>query len=66
MKKNKSIAIICPQCKHKVGIYDGRSGINPKIKCRECNKLIVYDISSGKAEMKAIPQRTQGSGVRFY
>lgn len=59
-------AIICPQCNCFVGTYDGRSTINPQIKCKHCKKLVVYDIETGKAENKPIPPRICGSGLRFY
>lgn len=58
--------IYCPQCYRKVGVYDDKSSINPQMKCRKCNKLIVYDIGSDTVGIKKIPERTQGSGVRFY
>lgn len=66
MKKYEPITIICPQCLRKVGTYDGRSKINPVAKCKNCKKLVIYDIETGKFELKPIPERTQGSGMRFY
>lgn len=66
MKRHKNIKIICPQCFKNVGTYDGRATINPIVKCKKCNKLVVYDIETGKRETKPIPERTQGSGMRFY
>lgn len=58
--------IYCPMCERLVGTYDGKSRINPQIRCKHCNKLVVYDIETGKTESKTIPQRMYGSGVRFY
>lgn len=58
--------IYCPQCYRKAGTYDGKSKINPQMKCRKCNKLIVYDIATDTVSVQKIPGRTQGSGVRFY
>lgn len=58
--------IYCPQCHRKVDVYDGKSQINKEMRCRKCNKLIVYDIKSDTVIVKNIPERTQGSGVRFY
>ena len=58
--------IYCPECERLVGAYDGRSKINPQIKCKRCKKLVVYDIETGKRKLKPIPKRTQGSGMRFY
>lgn len=57
MNKYKPQIIVCPQCKRIVGKYDGRSTINPTVKCKFCNKLIFYDIKSGECELKPIPKR---------
>lgn len=62
----KEKVIYCPNCYRKCGVYDGKSQINPKMCCKKCNKLIVYDIKSDTVSIKKIPERTQGSGVRFY
>lgn len=64
--KYKPKVIICPQCLRQVGTYDGRSTINKSVRCKNCKKLVVYDIKSGKCELKPIPERMQGSGMRFY
>lgn len=66
MEEDRAKTIYCPQCYRKCGIYDGKSQINKEMRCRKCNKLIVYDVKSGNISVKPIPQRTQGSGVRFY
>ena len=66
MKDYLKKEIYCPECERLVGTYDGKSRINPQIKCKRCNKLVVYDIETGKRELKLIPERTQGSGMRFY
>lgn len=66
MKKYKPVAIICPQCLNRVGTYDGRSTINPEAKCKNCKKLVAYDIKSKECKLKPIPKREQGSGMRFY
>ena len=58
--------IYCPNCGRKVGTYDGRSTSNISVKCKKCNKLIVYDVKNEKAEIKEIPQRVTSSGMRFY
>lgn len=58
--------IYCPECCRKVFQYDGKSKINPQGKCRKCNRLIVYDIATDTVSVKKIPERTQGSGMRFY
>lgn len=46
--------------------WDGKTTIHPIAKCRKCKKLVVYRIDSGETELKEIPERTQGSGLRFY
>lgn len=58
--------IYCPQCYRKVTEYDGKSSIKPQVRCRKCNKLIVYDIKSDTVSVKKMPERICGSGVRFY
>ena len=58
--------IYCPNCGRKVGTYDGRSTNNISVKCKKCNKLVVYDIENEKTEIKEIPQRETSSGMRFY
>lgn len=63
--KYKPKAIYCPQCLQKVGTYDGRSTINAVSKCKNCKKLVVYNIKTGKCELKPIPKREQESGMRF-
>lgn len=64
--KYKPKSIICPQCKNKVGTWDGRSTINQSAQCKKCKKLVVYDIKSVKCELKPIPERISGSKMRFY
>ena len=64
MEKYKKI--YCPKCGRKVATLDGRSTINISVKCKKCNKLVVYDVENEKAEIKEIPQRSTSSGMRFY
>ena len=58
--------IYCPKCGRKVATWDGRSKNNISVKCNKCNKLVVYDVESKEVKIKAIPQRTTSSGMRFY
>ena len=58
--------IYCPRCGRKVTTLDCRSANNISVKCKKCNKLVVYDVKNEKAEIKKIPQRTTSSGMRFY
>ena len=53
----KPKTIYCPNCGRKVGTYDGRSTSNISVKCKKCNKLVVYNVENKKAEIKEIPQR---------
>ena len=58
--------IYCPKCGRKVATWDGRSTINISVKCKKCNKLVVYDVENENVEIKEIPQRATSSGKRFY
>lgn len=58
--------IYCPKCGRKVATWDGRSTNNISVKCKKCNKLVVYNVENEKVEIKEIPQRTTSSGMRFY
>lgn len=58
--------IYCPRCGRKVTTWDGRSTNNISVKCKKCNKLVIYDVENEKSEIKAIPQRLTSSGMRFY
>ena len=64
MEEQKTI--YCPRCGRKVCIWDGRSTMNISVKCKKCNKLVVYDVENEKVEIKNIPQRTTSSGMIFY
>ncbi len=65
MEGNKK-TIYCPACGRKVAEYDGKSTIDIKVKCRKCNKLVVYDVASDETFQTKVPQRKTGSGLRFY
>ena len=58
--------IYCPKCGRKVATRDGRSTINISVKCKKCNKLVVYDVENENVEIKEIPPRATSSGMRFY
>lgn len=58
--------IYCPKCGRKVATWDGRSTINISVKCKKCNKLVVYNVENENVEIKEIPQRATSSGMRFY
>lgn len=65
MKKYKPVKIFCPQCNSHVGTHDGRSTIDKIVKCKNCNKLVIYKIKTGKTENKPVPKRNCSSGVVF-
>ena len=65
MKKYEPKAIICPQCKNKVGTYDGRSRTNHICRCRVCEKRVVCNVGTEEIEIKSLPQRTCSSGITF-
>ena len=44
--------IYCPKCGRKVATWDGRSTNNISVKCKKCNKLIVYDVESEEVKIK--------------
>lgn len=58
--------IYCPKCGRKVATLDGRSTINISVRCKKCDKLVVYDVENEKTIIKEIPKRTTSSGMRFY
>ncbi len=62
MKEKK---IYCPRCGRKVATYDGRSKIDIVVKCRKCNKKIVYRVATGDIEVKPLPARQTASGMTF-
>ena len=63
--ENKKI-IYCPRCGRKAAVYDGRSSMDIKVKCRKCNRLVVYHVESGEVTQEKMPVRTTGSGLRIY
>ena len=58
--------IYCSKCGRKVATLDGRSTINISVRCKKCDKLVVYDVENEKTIIKEIPKRTTSSGMRFY
>ncbi len=58
--------IYCPKCWRKVANYNGKSVANIEVKCRKCNKLIVYKPKENVTELANLPKRTTSSGKRFY
>ena len=65
MKKYKPKEIICPSCGCKAGTYDGRSTIDKTVKCRKCNKIVIYRVTTEKTENKPLQKRNCSSGMVF-
>ena len=58
--------IYCSKCGRKAATLDGRSTINISVRCKKCDKLVVYDVENEKTIIKEIPKRTTSSGMIFY
>lgn len=65
MKEYKPVKIFCPQCKGRVGTYDGRSTTNFVSRCRKCNKRIVYYVDTKEIKIKPLPHRASSGGLSF-
>ena len=63
---SESKTIYCPNCGRKVGTYDGRSTNNISVKCKKCNKLIIYFAEKDTTGIRPLPERNTASGMRFY
>lgn len=61
----KPKTIYCPKCGRKVATWDGRSSSNITVKCRKCNKMVVFRPKTMETELKPLPQRNTASGVTF-
>ena len=62
----KPTSIFCPKCKRKVATHKGRGQINIDVKCSRCEKLVVFNPTTGETVIRPIPPRTTSSGIRFY
>ena len=58
--------IYCPRCKRKVATWDGKSKINVRKKCENCEKVVLFHVDTQETEIIATPQRKSSSGVTFY
>lgn len=59
------VTVYCPECKRKVGVYDGRASINLFSECQKCRKLVIYDIRTKETTIERLPDRTTSLGRRF-
>lgn len=62
----KPKTIYCPSCGRKALVYDGRATNNLSVKCKKCNKLVIFKPATMETELKPVPQRNCSSGMRFY
>ena len=58
--------IYCPKCGRKVATWDCKSSINIVVECRNCKKMVVFDVESKETIIKDMPVRAASSGLRFY
>ena len=66
MENKEAKTIYCPRCGRKVGTYDGKSTVHKIVKCKKCNKLVVYNVDTGKIKVTNIPERNCSSGIIKY
>lgn len=62
----KPTSINCAECRYAIGTHDGKSTTNKTIRCKNCGKYNLYHVDVDKTEIVKEPQRTTGSGMRFY
>ena len=62
----EKINVYCPKCKEVVAKRDIESNMNGKYKCRNCNKLVVFDYKTWKTTLQNVPRRVTNSGMRFW
>ena len=66
MENKGTKTIYCPKCGRKVGIYDGKSTVHKIAKCKKCDKLVVYNVDTGKTKVTKVPERNCSSGMIKY
>lgn len=64
--ESDKLNIYCPLCKRKVAIYSVNATMNIDVKCRNCNKLIIYKPKTKETIVREMPPRATSSGMRFY
>lgn len=62
----KNIEIACPNCGKFLTKADKEDVRIHKLVCRNCKKCVWYVPANNCREIKEIPQRESGSGMRFY
>ncbi|MGN0378529.1 MAG: hypothetical protein ACI4EU_02965 [Butyrivibrio sp.] len=64
--ENKDMTINCPKCKSFLAMADSRDINTHRLRCKNCGKWIWFIPAINNFEVKEVPERTQGSGKRFY
>ena len=60
-----SKTLYCPKCYCKLGAWDGKSITTKAIKCRKCNRLVLF--KDGKyVRSEEVPKRNTASGITFH
>ena len=62
----KPTSINCAECGYAIGTHDGKSKIDKTMRCTNCGKYNLFHADTGNTEIVKEPQRTTGSGMRFY
>lgn len=57
--------IYCPQCKRRVANRTNIQKINVVANCMNCNKKVIYDVSSKTTRIVETNLRSSSSGLRF-
>lgn len=58
--------IYCLNCGRLALTTDEYTEMLLEVKCKKCNKLVVYNGRTGFVRLDNVPERKQSSGVRFY
>lgn len=58
--------IYCPICKRKAGKWDGKTKMTIDVKCKNCNRLVVFYPISRETVIKPLPKPNTASGKRLY
>jgi ribosomal protein S27E len=61
-----TLNIYCPCCKRKVAVYNTKATIAIDVKCKRCNKLVIYIPKTKETLVRPLPERVTSSGLRFY
>ena len=65
-KKYIPVPVYCPKCGRKVHTHDGRGTLYIHVKCKKCNKLVVYKPEEKETLLRPLPEKVSSAGYRFY